>query len=402
MPWAVGGNSTVSSGRATVDGALLTSGTLLSPDQSLEFVATFSTDGGQHGGFGVDFSDNRWAIFSTGGGGALSARSANGVTAIDTPLPGGWLGAPHHFRIDWTASAVTFYIDGSLVATHAQSIPGQLLLAFSDFSVAGGSLVLESLRMGPYATAGTFTSRVLDAGAPVDWASASSATAVPAGSELSLTARFGNTPAPDGTWTAFNAIVLGTAAISGTSRYAQYHAVLSGTGSDTPILESVTFSGAGVPPPPGVSVTDASITEGSSGTAYAVFTISLSAPTSRQVSVSYVTSDGTAFAGSDYSAVSGTLLFPAGSTFRTVLVPISGDMVTEAHETFQLTLSGPVNATLADSQGIGTIVNDDFPSLSIGDVSVTEGDSGADRQCGLHRVVVHAGLRGRHRCLRDV
>ena len=270
---------------------------------------------------------------------------------------------------------MTFYIDGSLVATHAQAISGQMRPAFSDLTAGGGALLLESLRVGPYAATGTFTSRVLDAGSPTDWTAIVSTAEIPAGATLSLSARFGDTSVPDVTWTSFIAIAPGTAAMSSTSRYAHNRAVLSGTGSQTPVLEAITFSGTGVPPTPTLAVTDVSIAEGSSGIGYATFTVTLSAATSREVSVSYATADGTAAAGVDYTAVSGTLVFPAGSTVRTLLVPIVADTTIESQETFQLTLSGPVNATLADSQGIGTIVNDDFPSLSIGDVSVTEGDS---------------------------
>ena len=57
-------------------------------------------------------------------------------------------------------------------------------------------------------------------------------------------------------------------------------------------------------------------------------------------------------------------------------VPVVGDTVIEGNETFTVNLTGPTNATLADGQALGTIVNDDFPALSIGDVTVTEGNSG--------------------------
>jgi hypothetical protein len=59
-----------------------------------------------------------------------------------------------------------------------------------------------------------------------------------------------------------------------------------------------------------------------------------------------------------------------------VTVPVLGDTVIEGDETFLVNLTGPTNATLADGQAVGTILNDDFPALSIGDVSVTEGNSG--------------------------
>ena len=127
---------------------------MLSAGQDLEFVATFSGGSAQHGGFGLDFNDNRWAIFSTQNGGALFARTHDGVTPTDTLLPGSWLGSPHRFRIEWASAVVNFYIDGTLVASHAQAIAGQLRPAFSDFSSGGDSLVIDSVRLAPYATSG--------------------------------------------------------------------------------------------------------------------------------------------------------------------------------------------------------------------------------------------------------
>src|SRR6185295_9854371 len=68
------------------------------------------------------------------------------------------------------------------------------------------------------------------------------------------------------------------------------------------------------------------------------------------------TADGTATAGSDYVAQSGTLTFPAGTTTQTISVVVNGDGVVEGDETFVVTLSG---APVTKGQGIGTIVNDD-------------------------------------------
>ena len=349
VPWAVGGATSFAGGQAAVNGALLTSDGLLSPGQSLEFVATFSPGAGQHGGFALDFDQTRWAIFSTQNGGALFARTHDGITPIDTLLPGSWLGSPHRFRIEWASALVTFYIDGTLVASHTQSISGPMRPAFSDFSPGGDVLLVSSVRMVPYATAGTFTSRILDAGSPTVWTSASSVTTTPTGTTLALSVRFGNTPTPDGTWTSFGSVALGNGALSGTSRYAQYRTVMTGTGDLTPELASITLSGTAVAPLPTVSVTGGSVVEGSSGVSYQVFTVALSAPTYNQVSVSYATSDGSAQAGSDYDAVSGTVVFAAGSTTRTVVVPVVGDTSVEADETFGLTLSAPVNATLGQA-----------------------------------------------------
>jgi hypothetical protein len=99
-------------------------------------------------------------------------------------------------------------------------------------------------------------------------------------------------------------------------------------------------------------------------------------PTGQAVSVNYTTADGTATAGSDYQATSGTLTIPAGQTTGTITVLVNGDRLAEANETFTVNLSAPTNATIADGQGVGTIV-DDEPRISIGDTTVTEGNTGS-------------------------
>jgi chitinase len=114
------------------------------------------------------------------------------------------------------------------------------------------------------------------------------------------------------------------------------------------------------------------------GPALATFTVSLNAPSGRTVRVNYATVNGTATAGTDYTAVSGTLTFQPGETTKTVSVPILADNLTEPPETFTLRLSHPRFATLADPVGTGTILDAGAapPTLQADDVQVTEGDSG--------------------------
>jgi hypothetical protein len=131
--------------------------------------------------------------------------------------------------------------------------------------------------------------------------------------------------------------------------------------------------------PPSITIGDVTVTEGNSGTVSAVFTVTLSPTSGQTVTVAYSTSPagGTATAGSDYVGTSGTLTFAPGSVTQTLTVVVNGDTTPEANETFIVTLSGAVNGTITDSQGQGTINDDDgLPSLSINDVSVTEGNSG--------------------------
>ena len=114
--------------------------------------------------------------------------------------------------------------------------------------------------------------------------------------------------------------------------------------------------------PPAISVSDASVQEAQG--ALLNFTVTLSRASSRTVTVAYATSDGSATAGSDYTAASGTLTFNAGDTSKTVQVAVITDSDDEGQETLTLTLSNPVSATLADATGSGTIENGDSPSVT--------------------------------------
>src|SRR5947208_11510433 len=112
-------------------------------------------------------------------------------------------------------------------------------------------------------------------------------------------------------------------------------------------------------------------------TTNANFTLSLSTPISQSISVNYATADGTAtLADNDYQSASGTVTFAPGQTTQTITVLVNGDTKFEPNETFQVNLSAASNASIADNQGIGTVANDDSqPTISINDVTVTEGDA---------------------------
>jgi len=128
----------------------------------------------------------------------------------------------------------------------------------------------------------------------------------------------------------------------------------------------------------GLAINDVSVTEGNSGSKLATFTITRSGLTTGTSSVRWSTANGTASAGSDYTAVSNALVsFAAGQTSKTVSVAIAGDTLIEPDERFYVNLSSPTGAQLTDSRGVGTIVSDDLPGLSINDISVAEGDSGS-------------------------
>lgn len=126
-----------------------------------------------------------------------------------------------------------------------------------------------------------------------------------------------------------------------------------------------------------VAINDVTVNEGNAGTSTANFTVTLSPASAQTVTVQYATANNTAFSGTDYVAASGTVTFTPGQTSQPVSVTINGDTQFESTENFNVNLTLPVNATIGDAQGVGTITNDDSqPTISINDVSVTEGNSG--------------------------
>lgn len=153
--------------------------------------------------------------------------------------------------------------------------------------------------------------------------------------------------------------------------------------ADGAALGTITNDDAAPPPAPTISIGDASFAEGSAAApGQATFTVTLSAASASAVTVNFATVNGTATAGSDYVAQTGSLTFAAGETQKTITVSAIGDAVVEANEGFSVVLSNPVGATLADGTAAGTITNDDaappppLPTLGISDASVVEGNPG--------------------------
>ena len=123
---------------------------------------------------------------------------------------------------------------------------------------------------------------------------------------------------------------------------------------------------------PGLRITDATMAEGNASTTAMTFTVTLTHAAAGPVTAQYATANGTAVAGSDYQATSGTLTFAPGEMQKTITVPVIGDRIVEETETFLVNLSNAVNAAIADGQSVATIL-DDEPRISISDVSKSEG-----------------------------
>lgn len=127
-----------------------------------------------------------------------------------------------------------------------------------------------------------------------------------------------------------------------------------------------------------ISIDDVTHIEANTGTTDYVFTISIDQLSPDDVSVEYINNDLSATAAdNDFNPISTTTAtILAGSTSTTIIIQSLGDTKVESDESFSVDLSNPVSATILDTQGIGTISNDDAAQLSINDASDNEGDGG--------------------------
>ena len=130
----------------------------------------------------------------------------------------------------------------AVVASHATTINTPMRPIISDIIGGAPNVVVNWIRLTPYAASSVFTSRVFDALVPVNWTSASWNADLPAGTSLVVSVRRGTTPTPDGTWTAWTPVATSGAAIGGTSRYIQYQVTLSTTDpAQSPALRDLTL-----------------------------------------------------------------------------------------------------------------------------------------------------------------
>ena len=126
-------------------------------------------------------------------------------------------------------------------------------------------------------------------------------------------------------------------------------------------IRTVSGTGTITDAPPTVSIADVTVSENAG---VAVFTVTLSNPSTSTVTVRYSTRDGSALGdasndpAADYGSSTGTVTFAPGQTTQTVSVPVTNDAVYEGAETFFVTLSTPTNATILRPEATGTIVDD--------------------------------------------
>ncbi len=161
------------------------------------------------------------------------------------------------------------------------------------------------------------------------------------------------------------------------------YAINTVTGAATslgPVGASLSLKGLAIVPAPSFTITPAvSVVEGNSGTTPVSATVSIvgDIPAGQPVTVRVATANGTALAGTDYTALASTTLTFTNNTPQTVTTTVLGNTLNEPDKTFTFNLSQATGALIAGRTSTVTITNDDAqPSLSVNDVTVTEGNSG--------------------------
>jgi len=247
---AVGGTSVVSRGELDIDGRWAGTRQTFSPGRTLAFKATFGGPADQWAGLASGNASAPYAMFGLRGGVLYAALNTTRLQTL--ALPAALVGSPHVYRIDWTASSVSFSVDGKLIRTQAVSMSSARPLA-RDTLADGVPLAVDWVRFGKYAQTGTYVSRILDAQQMVAWDRVAYRATVPNGTTLRVSVRTGSTPTPDSTWSAWTTLSGSGARVPGESRYLQYRVDMSTVApSTTPVLRGIGFTYSGSPlPTPG-------------------------------------------------------------------------------------------------------------------------------------------------------
>jgi chitinase len=124
-----------------------------------------------------------------------------------------------------------------------------------------------------------------------------------------------------------------------------------------------------------LSIGDVNVFEGNDGAQNALITVRLTEPHGNNVTVNYNTVDGSAVAGSDYTAVSGKLTFTKNEMSKSIVVSIKGDRLVESDEYFNIQLSNAKGAKIADGMGYVSII-DNEPRVYVSYAYATEVNEG--------------------------
>jgi hypothetical protein len=304
-----------------------------------------------------------WTFTITGDNGSGSVATLTSTvevqaapTVTGTP-PAAVLGVPYSFSFTTTGTPAPEYtvVSGTLPAglilsgggvisgTPTAAGPGRPVTVQASNGVGNPATVTVTIPVSAPGPTISGTPPAAGVGEPYSFSFSTtggphvtrSAGSLPPGLSLSSSGRLSGTPTRAGTY-AFT--------------------VRAAAGTAAPVTENVTLV---VRPAPTVSVSCVLVTEGNSGTRPLTVTVALSRASSVPVSVRWTTANGTAVAGSDYVAASGTVSFAPGQTSKTVTVQVRGDRTHERDEYFLVRLASPSHATIDRGTAVATVRNDD-------------------------------------------
>jgi hypothetical protein len=239
--WSPGGSASVANSAVTVDGAGISTKQSFT-QRSFEARALFTAGPPpfQNLGWSPDLNGSQWILFGEPGFDATHVyarvNTGSGEQLVQLPVS---LGVYHTYRIDWGASAIDFYVDGTLATTIVATLNGAMP-AWVSVGPTGHALTVDWARVLQYsATSGTYTSTALDAGASTPWGSVTLASVLPTGTSLGVQTR---TSVDGVTWSAYQAVGTGGAIASPAGRYLQYQLAYTGTASASPSVSQVTVT----------------------------------------------------------------------------------------------------------------------------------------------------------------
>jgi hypothetical protein len=236
------GTATVSGGSVSVDGAgISTKQSFTQRSFEARVIFTAGPPAFQNIGWSPDLNGSQWILIGEPGFDPthVYARVATGSGSeqlIQLPVS---LGVYHTYRIDWGASAINFWVDGTLMTTITATLNNPMP-AWLSSGTSGHPLTVDWARVLQYSpTSGTYTSLALDAGAATTWDNLSLASVVPAGTTLGVQTR----SSVDGvTWSTYQTLGASGGIASPAGRYLQYQLAFTGAASAAPSVSQVTVT----------------------------------------------------------------------------------------------------------------------------------------------------------------
>ena len=314
---------------------------VLPPELTLDRQASFT-------GGAAPFGGSTDGVWTASGGRYVSTAPANDITTSTADL-----GVKNFHTSAWTEITATFSTTG--IGGVRFDVVGTDRFKYAALDVTGQRVLIGHVTGGRW------------------YVDASIAKSLVAGADSTLTVTIRGTTVSvlvNGTFAlsfAFNAPIadgdLGVVSRSGTTSFDSFRVK----------TDETAFAAT-----PWVSAGDATVTEGGPGLgATATVTLTLSKAATTATSVAWTTVNGTGTAGADYVASSGIATFAAGSTTAQITVSVVGDSVSELDELFSVALLGTTKLNLGRDAATVTILNDDKPSLSVTDATITEGNTGS-------------------------